>query len=89
MNDNGAMTSILKTIACGAAVCVMSGSLQAANGVLIVEKTIQGGTETINQIQIEANRMRAESTGPGGVKQVVMFDGAKQVLTIIDNGKKS
>ena len=89
MNHNGRMTSIHKTIACGALVCVMSGSLQAANGVLIVEKTIQGGTATTNQIQIEANRMRAESTGPGGVKQVVIFDGARQVLTIIDAGNKS
>jgi YesN/AraC family two-component response regulator len=67
----------------------MSGSLRAANGILIVEKTTQGGTSTTNQIQIEANRMRAESTGPGGVKQVVIFDGARQVLTMIDNQNKS
>jgi hypothetical protein len=89
MNDNDPMKSILKAIVSGAAVCVMSGSLQAANGVLIVETTTQGGTTTTNQIQIEGNRMRAESTGPGGVKQVVIFDGARQVLTMIDPQKKS
>ena len=89
MNDNGSMNSITKALASAGAVCALSISLQAANGVLVVETTTQGGTSTTTQIQIESNRMRAESTGPGGVKQVVIFDGARQVLTMIDNENKS
>lgn len=83
------MKSIITGVACGALVGVMSGPLHAAAGLLIVEKTTQGGTATTNQIQIEANRMRAESTGPRGEKQVVIFDGARQVLTMIDHENKS
>ena len=84
-----AMKFILAGIVTGAAVCALSGSLHAAAGVLIVEKTTSGGSATTNQIQIESNRMRAESAGPRGEKQVVIFDGARQVLTMIDNGNKT
>lgn len=89
MNDNVAMKSIFTGLAYCAAVCALSGSVQAAAGLLIVEKTTQGGTATTNQIQVESNRMRAESTGPRGEKQVVIFDGARQVLIMIDNENKS
>jgi hypothetical protein len=84
------MKSIRKGIAVGAAVCALSGSLHAAAGLLIVEKTISGsGPARTNQIQIESNRLRAESTGPRGEKQVVVFDGARQVLLMIDNENKT
>ena len=33
--------------------------------------------------------MRAESSGPTGGKQVVMFDGGKEVLTMVDPDKKT
>ena len=33
--------------------------------------------------------MRAESTGMRGEKTVVIFDGTRQVLTMIDNEKKT
>jgi hypothetical protein len=86
------MKSISRRVFCAAAVCAlygMSGSLQAASGLLIVEKTSSGGEPTINQIQIESNRMRAESTGMRGEKQVMIFDGTRQVLIMIDNDKKT
>lgn len=84
------MKSILKGLVSAGALCVMTGSLHAANGLLIVQKTTTGtGAPHTNQIQIESNRMRAESTGPRGEKQVVIFDGARQVLMMIDNEKKS
>lgn len=66
-----------------------AGPMFAANGILIVEKSTTGGAATSNQIQIEANRMRVESTGATGGKQVVIFDGARGVLMMIDDAKKT
>jgi hypothetical protein len=61
----------------------------AANGVLIVEKSTAAGTSATNQIQIEPNRMRVETTAATGSKQVVVFDGARGVLMMIDNTGKT
>ena len=84
------MKSIVTGIVSAGAVCVMTGSLTAASGLLIVQKTTStGGTPQTSQIQVESNRMRAESIGPRGEKQIVIFDGAKQVLTMIDPAQKT
>ena len=81
------MRGMLGTIAMAAAVLV---PLQAANGLLIVQKTSGTAvTPSTNQIQLEPTRMRAESPGASGAKQVVMFDGRRNVLTIVDNEKKT
>jgi len=64
-------------------------SLQAADGVLITEKSTTGAKIETRQIQIERNRMRVEVTDPNGSPQTIIFDGAKQVLWIIDPAKKS
>ena len=42
-----------------------------------------------NQIQIAKDRMRAETVGQAGEKQTVVFDGVKQVLWLINTGRKS
>jgi hypothetical protein len=84
------MKRIFGTMALAATLLATSGSLQAANGLLIVEKTTGAGpAPTTNQIQIEANRMRAESTGANGGKQIVVFDGTRQVLMMVDDAKKT
>ena len=67
-----------------AAFCLAAAPLFAADGVLIVEKTTTGGSTKTNQIQIEKERMRAESD-----TQTVVFDGTKQVLWLINDGRKS
>ena len=72
-----------------AAMCLASSPLLAADGVLIVEKTTTRGNTQTNQIQIEKDRMRAETPGQGGEKQTVVFDGVKQMLWIINDGRKS
>jgi hypothetical protein len=72
-----------------AAMCLAAWPLQAADGVLIIEKTTSGGNTQTNQIQIEKDRMRAETVGQAGEKQTVVFDGVKQVLWLINNGRKS
>ena len=89
MTDNAGMKVTFTPIVHVAAIGVFTVSLQAADGLLIVEKSMTGGTPTINQIQMEANRMRAETTGPGGEKQILIFDGARQVMLMIDDQRKS
>jgi hypothetical protein len=83
------MRSILRGASCAAAVCVLTGTLHAASGVLVVEKTTSGASSQTNQIQIEPKRMRAESSGAAGRKQIVVFDATKQILTLIDPTKKT
>ena len=70
-------------------ILMVTARLLAADGILIVEKTTKGGTSTTSQIQIDKSRMRAEAAGPNGAKNVVVFDGAAQVMRIIDMEKKS
>ena len=81
------MKRTLGTIALAVAVIA---PLHAANGLLIVEKTTGlTATPSTNQIQLESHRMKAESTGESGSTRVVMFDGARKVLTMVDNDKKT
>ena len=82
------MKSTLKNAPFVVALCLLGQPLLAADGVLIVEKSTTGGTTQTNQVQIEKTRMRAESAGPNGSKQVVVFDGGAQVMRIIDADKK-
>jgi hypothetical protein len=72
-----------------AAMCLAAWPLHAADGVLIVEKATNGGKTQTNQIQIEKDRMRAETGGPGGEKRTVVFDGVKQVLWMINDDRKT
>ena len=78
------MRLMLKGVVFAAALSVMGGRALAADGLLLVQKTTSGGTTQTHQIQIESRRMRAESSGATGAKQIVVFDGVKQVLTMID-----
>jgi hypothetical protein len=71
------------------AMCLAASPLHAADGVLVIEKATSGGKTQINQIQIEKDRMRAETAGPTGEKQTVVFDGVKQVLWIINDARKT
>lgn len=84
------MRLMVTAMAVAFALCVSAVTARAADGLLIVQKTTSGaGAPQVNQIQIDSTRMRAESTGPTGGKQVVMFDGTKQVLTLVDPDKKT
>jgi len=83
------MRLMLKGVVFAAALSVMGGRALAADGLLLVQKTTSGGTTQTHQIQIESRRMRAESSGATGAKQIVVFDGVKQVLTMIDPEKKT
>ena len=71
------------------ALCLLTRPLLAADGILIVEKTTTGNATKTNQVQIEKTRMRAETDGPNGGKQVIVFDAGAQVMRLIDYEKKT
>ena len=60
-----------------------------AQGLLVVQKTVIGTTAGTSRAQIEKDRMRTEITGANGEKQVIIFDGVKQVLTTINLDRKT
>lgn len=72
-----------------AALCLCSAALQAANGVIVTMKTTRNGSIDTNQVQIDPNHMRAESTRSTGAKDVFIFDGARQVMEMIHPDKKT
>lgn len=82
------MKRTLNTAVSVAALCLMAWPLQAADGILITEKTTTNGTSRTNQVQIEKNRLRAENE-TRGEKQVIVFDGTAQVLRIINLDAKT
>ncbi len=84
------MTSTLLKGVLLAAAAVLAGPLQAAaDGVQIVQRMTSGGTTDTFRIQIDASHMRMETTGPTGQKQTVIFDGARQVLWMIDASRRT
>ena len=83
------MKSIATLTMSVAVVCLASSPLLAADGVLISEKTTTGGKTEAHQIQIDQNRIRVETSGANGEKQAFVFDGAKQVMWMINYDKKS
>jgi hypothetical protein len=71
-----------------AALCLTAWPLQAADGILITEKTTVNGTSRTNQVQIEKNRLRAENE-IRGEKQIIVFDGTAQVMRMINTDAKT
>ena len=54
----------------------------------MVETTVMGTTTRTSQVQLERDRMRAEMGSAGGETQIVIFDGAQQVLRVISPARK-
>lgn len=69
--------------------CLMTAPLIAAEGILVIQKTTVGAKTRTNQVQIEKDRMRSDVEGVNGEKQVIVFDGPKQVLTMIYPDRKA
>jgi hypothetical protein len=84
------MNAILRTTVTAAAVALLAGSAVAADGALIVMKVTSGANppQTI-QMQLEQKRMRTDVTGPTGATAAIVFDGTRQVMTMIDDARKS
>ena len=64
-------------------------SALAADGVLMVQRITTGTNVTTTEVQIEKTRMRTEITDPSGDKQVVIFDGGRQVLMMVNPARKT
>ena len=82
------MHIIAKTVVAVVVAGSCASPLQAAEGVLIVERTVAGATTRTSQMQIERDRMRAEMTGPNG-ETIVVFDGPQQVMRMISVDRKT
>ena len=80
------MKFIVRGAACAAVLCLMGGSVRAADGVLIVQRTTTGSGTRTDQIQIAKDRIRVETTG---ATQVVIFDATKQVIDIVNADRKT
>src|SRR6516162_2612159 len=89
--DPGFIMPLMTRFFTAAGLCLFVASTYAADGVVISMKTTGagGGTTSTNQIQLDANHMRAEMAGRGGGENGVVFDGTKQTLYIIDDSKKT
>jgi len=80
---------ILTGFALSTALCLTTVPLIAAEGLLVTQKMTVNGKPRTSQVQIEKERMRAEVDGANGERQVIVFDGPKQVLTMIYPDKKA
>ena len=83
------MKVMVKSLALACVFFVLPGTVQAADGLLLAQKTTSGETTRTSQIQIERTRMRTESSSATGGQMVMIFDGTKQVLTTIDTARKT
>jgi hypothetical protein len=61
----------------------------AADGIQITQRVNAGANPTTTQMQVEATRMRTQITDPNGSSQVIIFDGPKQVMYMVDAAKKT
>src|ERR1051325_3051997 len=52
-------------------------------------KTTRVTSASTDEIQLDANHMRAQVRGRGGAENTVIFDGVKQAMYIVDDAKKS
>jgi hypothetical protein len=79
----------MKRITIPAAVALLAIPVSAANGIVITLKTTRNGAPITNQIQIDANHMRAEIGGAAGGRNAIVFDGVKQVMDVVELDKKT
>jgi len=83
------MTRCASVVFSLAAVGAAASTASAADGVLVVETSTVNGNPRTTQVQIERTRMRTEIAGQNGTSQIVIFDGSKQVLYMVDPAAKT
>lgn len=62
-----------------------AGVTSGASGVIITAKAVSGGTPETHRIQLDADHLRADT----GDNRIVIFDGSKQVLEIVNTDQKT
>src|SRR5689334_10573329 len=85
----GGSVKIFTALSLSTALCLTTVPLMAAEGILITQKMTLGTNVRTSHVQIEKERMRSEVDGANGEKQVIVFDGPRQVLTMIYPDKKA
>lgn len=83
------MTIRLRVLAILFSVFFAPALAQAADGILITQRVTSAGPALTIRMQLEPTRMRTEVAGPNGVVNVTIFDGAKQVLFVVDPARKT
>ena len=68
-----------------ALVSLTGGLTTGANGVTITARAVSGGTSQTHHIQLDADHLRADT----GDNKAVIFDGARQVLEIVNTDQKT
>jgi hypothetical protein len=72
------------SFAAAALLSLVAVRAEAADGIQIVQQvTGSAGAATI-RMQLDRSHIRAEITAAGGAQQVVLFDGTRQVIDIVD-----
>lgn len=66
-----------------------AGATWAAPGIVLVQRVTSNGTSRTSQVYMTANRMRAEVDMPKSPRQIVIFDGAAQVMYTIDPERRT
>ena len=73
-----------------AAACVTVSAPATSAGVRLVEQTTTAGEATqTHQVMIDKESMRVEHNAPSGDKGTVLFDGARQVIWLVNHDKKT
>lgn len=60
----------------------------AADGILLVQQVTGADTSVTSEVRLEADRLRTEVADPSGRSQVVIFDGTKDVIVIVDEANR-
>lgn len=83
----------MKALATGgvaaAAACLATSTLLAAGGMQITTKTTNNGKTYTTTIQLDANHFRVASDGMRNGQQLLIFDGLKQLMDIVDLDRKT
>jgi phage terminase Nu1 subunit (DNA packaging protein) len=83
------MKVIFGSVAAFGVAALTSASLLAADGVVIAQRITSNGQTTTTQTQITRDKMRVEMAGSGAISQIVIFDGTRSVMNIVDMQRRT
>jgi hypothetical protein len=83
------MTMMRKAAPMGALLCALASRAEAADAIQMVQRTTTGAEVRTTQVQLDKTHLRTEITDASGAQQIVLFDGAKQTMYMINMEKKT
>ena len=72
-----------------AVVCSCAPPLFAGEGFVMIEQTVRGAAKRSSEVHLEPERMHAQMTSPAGETQIMIFDGPRQVLRVVNPSRKA